>query len=161
MDLHEEPEPCRARMDSCFLLRFKPAAEHAANVSDAEAEADEANPAPIGKLVSDATFALRLVLENFLIKSKCFVILSLVFTSADFPFSVIESLLKSFENSTVVVVVRPSKVIDMLEFIGKNNCPSAFPQYFMSAILEFATAVDFIIGYSDSMIIRLNSCSKV
>jgi len=49
-----------------------------------------------------------------------------------------------FENSTVVVVVIPSHVIEMLPFMGKIGLLDRFPQYFTNAIFALAVAVAFM-----------------
>ena len=52
-----EPEPLLANSDNFRLSRSNPAALVAANASAANAEADEARPAAVGKLLSLLTFA--------------------------------------------------------------------------------------------------------
>src|SRR5258707_12732155 len=50
MDLEAEPDPRRARRESYGSVRFNPAALLPANANAANAEAEEAIPAPAGKI---------------------------------------------------------------------------------------------------------------
>ncbi len=52
-----EPEPSRASADNFASVRLRPAALAAATVSAAKADADEAMPVPVGKLLRDSTRA--------------------------------------------------------------------------------------------------------
>ena len=57
MERQAEPEPRRASRESSASLSFRPAASLAAMARAAKAEADEAMPAPDGKLFSLTTSA--------------------------------------------------------------------------------------------------------
>ena len=57
MERQAEPEPRRARRESSGSLSFRPAASLAARARAAKADADEAMPAPDGKLFSLTTSA--------------------------------------------------------------------------------------------------------
>src|SRR5690349_14327835 len=57
MDREAEPDPRRARRDNSGSLRFNPAALLPAKANAANAEAEEAIPAPEGKLFSLITSA--------------------------------------------------------------------------------------------------------
>lgn len=58
IDRAAEPEPRRAIIDNCLVERFNSAAVVAARVRAAKPEAEEAIPAPVGKLLTEATLAL-------------------------------------------------------------------------------------------------------
>ena len=56
-----EPEPRLANLDNSLSLKFNPAALLADNANAANAAADEAIPAPAGKLFSLVTWAFSLI----------------------------------------------------------------------------------------------------
>jgi len=56
---HADPEPRRARRESSASLKASPAAALAARLKAAKAEAEEAIPTPVGKLLLLSTRAKR------------------------------------------------------------------------------------------------------
>jgi len=139
----KDPEPCLARILNSFSERFNPAAFAPATVNAANPEALDESPVPVGKLFSVTIFTLVLIFASFLILSIC-LSARLFTTGSIFPFTSIVSFLRSELNSTVVVVSKLLKFIEILPFSGSRNASFFFPQYLINAIFDGATAVAFI-----------------
>ena len=60
IDLLAEPEPLRARQDNSLSDKFSPIAVLAERLNAAKAEAEEAIPVPMGKLLSRCMINLKL-----------------------------------------------------------------------------------------------------
>ena len=75
IDLQADPAPCLAKIESCFSDNFSPAAATAAKVRAAKPEEDEERPVPDGKLLLETTLALITKPANFLILSRCLIVL--------------------------------------------------------------------------------------
>jgi len=139
-----EPEPWRAKIDNSDSDNLSPAAFAPATVSAANPEAEEERPVPVGKEFSETTLAKVPVPANFLIRSKCLETLTASFSLFSLLI-VISSAVKSFTNSTVVVVNKFERDKERLPFIGRRRVSSLRPQYLVKAILDGAIAVDFIL----------------
>ena len=139
-----EPDPCLARIDNSFLDKFKPAAADAATVNAANPDAEDESPVPVGKLFLVTTRAFKSIFAIFLILSKC--LIALFPSLSSFRSSIIiTSSLKLLLNSTVVVVKRLLKFMEILPFDGSLKTSFFLPQYLINAIFDGAIAVAFII----------------
>ena len=86
MDRLAEPDPVRARRESSLSDKLNPAALLAAKLKAAKADAEEAIPAPAGKLFSLSTLANVLISAIFLTRPNNELTLSNVSAATGFPF---------------------------------------------------------------------------
>ena len=70
IERHADPEPWRARIESCFSESLRPAAAAAATVNAANPEADDERPVELGKLFWETTLALRLIPASLRMRSR-------------------------------------------------------------------------------------------
>jgi hypothetical protein len=67
IDLHADPDPCRAKIDSSFSENLRPKAATVAIVRAANPDADDESPVPDGKLFFVTILAQRFDFAIFLI----------------------------------------------------------------------------------------------
>lgn len=144
IDRHADPEPCRARIDSCFSVNLSPAAAAAATVNAAKPDAEEERPVELGKLFWETTLALRLMSASLRMRSRwaetrCTSEVREVGGVREIRVKL--SRRKFGENSTVVVVSRLERHMEMLPFSGRRSFSSLRPQYLVKAMLDGAIAV--------------------
>ena len=130
-----DPEPKRATDDIVRSSRESPKAAVPATVSAAKAEAEEAIPAPVGKSLRETMRAHCLDPASARIRSRCRDARSVAIGPARVPFRVKMSWVSAGAGSTVVVVLRQSRLSEIEGLAGKRRSGSVCPQYLTKAML--------------------------
>src|SRR5512139_2257065 len=141
-----EPDPRRASRERSCSLRFSPAALLPARASAANAEAEEAIPAPEGKLLLVITSARSLIFARERMISRIYDTRSRPGPATSCPLMTSSSYGSDGWKLTVVWVNNPSRLMEMDPFIGMRRVLSRLPQYLMKAILGELWAVAVVMG---------------
>lgn len=117
----------------------------AASVSAANPEADEERPVELGKLFWETTLALRFIPASLRMRLRWVETRpwSVRMVGEVWEVRENESALYRGENSTVVVVSKLERHIEILPFSGMRSFSFLRPQYLVKAMLEGAVAVAF------------------
>jgi len=136
-----DPEPNRAKRESSASLRCSPAAVLPAKARAANAAAEEAMPAPIGKLFWLSISAKRFSPARLRMRSIKWTTRINASPSDKEPFTETRSERHAEEKATVVRVSNAPRFMEIDPFAGKRKESSRFPQYLINAIFGCATAV--------------------
>src|SRR6185437_13784324 len=135
-----EPEPRRARSDNSRASIPSPSARSTATASAAKPDAEDANPAPVGKSLPVSTRARVVMPARTRNRSRNAPILRLCASSRS-PFNAMSSASSAPSKRTWVRVCNASSVMDSEPAAGRFNAASRLPQYLTSAMLGWAVAV--------------------
>src|SRR5690606_8406395 len=118
MERAAEPDPRRARTESSGSVRSSPAALLPATANAANAAAEEAIPAPAGKLFSLVTSAFSLIFAIPRTRSRMEETRASPFPETGLELMSRLSVGRDAENVTVVRVNNPSRFIEMEPLTG-------------------------------------------
>src|SRR5262245_12516849 len=135
-----DPEPCRATMLRSRGLRVTPSAVSAARTSAANPDAEDASPAPVGKLLR-LTTRTRVSTPALCRSRSTHAEIFARSSSRRLPSSTSSSLRSVGASSTWVSVNSESSVIEIEPTAGTFKRASALPQYLTSAKFAPARAV--------------------
>src|SRR5947207_5619125 len=141
IDRAADADPRRARRDSAVGSRSRPYAAAPASARAAKPLAEDARPAPVGTELRVSTAAGSVRPANSRTRSRNATTRCRCSPSAGEPSSTTLSACTPGSGRTVVVVGKTSKVIDRLSTYGIMSRSSRLPQYLISAMFGWATAV--------------------
>jgi len=137
-DRAAEPDACPASRANSSVSYDRSAAPAAATVVAANADAEEASPAAIGKLLWLVIFARKRCAPMTLSRQR---LIRGSNGGLSSPFTNNSSLRRSRLNATLTSVYSSLNVIEIEPTAGRFRATSRLPQYLMSAMFGCAIAV--------------------